>query len=76
MVFIDGRDYIVDFGRMEFRCMVDFPRDGSIVAFESVEGRRLWSQLLVATCERFGRVEVEPRSSSSVRWECGAWVVV
>ena len=73
-VLFDGREFLVDFGAKEFRCVGDAFRR---IDFHSVQGRRFWDELMILTCNGCGSIAVESRHVSGVRCEaCRAWLLV
>ena len=73
-VFVNGHEFLVDFGAKEFRCVGDaFQR----IDFHSPQGRRFWDELMILTCNKCGFVAVESRYVSGVKCEaCRAWLMV
>ena len=74
VALIDRREFLVDFGAKEFRCVGDaFQR----IDFHSAQGQRFWEELMILTCNRCGFVAVESRHVSGVKCEaCRAWLLV
>ena len=56
--FVNGREFLVDFGANEFRCVGDVFRR---IDFHSAQGRRFWDELMILTCRGCGLITVEPR---------------
>ena len=63
-VFVNGREFLVDFGAEEFRCVGDAFR---CIDFHSGQGRRFWDELMILTCNRCGFVAVESRYVSGIK---------
>ncbi len=57
-VFVNGREFLVDFGAKEFRCVGDAFRR---THFQSAQGRRFWSELMILTCRGCGLTAVKSR---------------
>ncbi len=73
-VFVNGREFLVDFGAREFRCVSDAFRG---IDVHSAQGRRFLDELMILTCNRCGFVAVELRYVSGVKCgACRAWLLV
>ncbi len=73
-VLVNGREFLVDFGAREFRCVGDALRR---IDFDSAQGLRCWEELMILTCTRCSFVAVESRDVSGVKCDaCRAWLMV